>query len=44
MNKEKLFELYNFVYYKICSIIKALLADIPSKAFLLLHENPSGTV
>ena len=34
MNKEKVYELYNFVYYKISKILKVLLAHVKPKAFL----------
>ncbi len=34
LNKEKIYELYNFIYYKISNILKVLLAHIKPKAFL----------
>jgi hypothetical protein len=34
LNKEKLVELHNFIYYKISTIIKVLLANITPRAFL----------
>ena len=40
MNKNKLHELYNFIYYKLSNIIKHLLADMKPKAFLPIQEIP----
>ncbi len=34
LNKQKISELYNFVYYKISKILKVLLAHVKPKAFL----------
>lgn len=34
MNKEKMYELRNFIYYKISTIIKTLLANMTPRAFL----------
>lgn len=34
LNKEKLYELCNFIYYKISTIIKVLLANMSPRAFL----------
>ena len=34
LNKENLIELRNFIYYKISTIIKTLLADMTPRAFL----------
>jgi len=34
LNKEKLVELHNFIYYKISTIIKVLLANMTPRAFL----------
>lgn len=34
LNKNKVYELYNFVYYKISKIVKVLLAHVKPKAFL----------
>ena|GEM_PF-457572 len=34
MNKEKMYELHNFIYYKVSTIIKILLANITPRAFL----------
>lgn len=34
MNKNKTYELYNFIYYKISSVLKKLLAHVKPKAFL----------
>lgn len=34
LNKEKMYELCNFIYYKISAIIKILLADMTPRAFL----------
>jgi hypothetical protein len=34
LNKEKVYELYNFVYYKISKVIKSLLANVKPTAFL----------
>jgi hypothetical protein len=39
MNKEKSYELFNFIYYKISTIIKSLLANITPRAFLPESEN-----
>ncbi len=39
-NKEKLYELYNFIYYKISTIVKALLAHMTPRAFLPQGEMP----
>ena len=42
MNKEKIYELYNFIYYKISKILKVLLTHVKPKAFLpdvKIHEN-----
>lgn len=38
MNKEKLFELYNFIYYKISTIIKIMLVNFKPRAFLPVSE------
>jgi len=35
LNKEKLYELTDFIYYKISTIIKTLLAHMKPSAFLL---------
>jgi hypothetical protein len=40
MNKEKLFELHNFIYYKISTIIKAMLANLTPRAFLPQTQLP----
>ncbi len=40
LNKEKIYELYNFIYYKISTIIKVLLANMTPRAFLP-QFNPS---
>lgn len=42
MNKEKLCELHNFIYYKISTIIKALLANLTPRAFLPHTETPQN--
>jgi len=34
LNKEKIYELTNFIYYKISRIIKTLLANMTPRAFL----------
>jgi len=34
LNKEKIFELYNFIYYKVSNILKVLLAHVKPRAFL----------
>ena len=34
MNKEKMYELHNFIYYKVSTIIKVLLASMTPRAFL----------
>ena len=34
MNKEKMYELHNFIYYKVSIIIKVLLANMTPRAFL----------
>jgi len=34
LNKGKIYELYNFVYYKISRILKVLLAHVKPRAFL----------
>jgi len=34
LNKEKVYELYNFIYYKVSTIIKILLANMTPRAFL----------
>ena len=34
LNKEKIYELYNFIYYKISKILKVLLAHVKPRAFL----------
>jgi len=34
MNKEKMYELHNFIYYKVSTIIKTLLANMTPRAFL----------
>lgn len=39
MNKEKSYELFNFIYYKISTILKMLLANITPRAFLPVTEN-----
>lgn len=38
MNKEKMNELHNFIYYKISTIIKTLLANMTPRAFLPQYE------
>jgi len=38
LNKEKLYELTNFIYYKISTIIKTLLAHMKPSAFLPSHQ------
>jgi hypothetical protein len=43
MNKEKSYELFNFIYYKISTIIKSLLANITPRAFLPESENSPDT-
>ena len=40
MNKEKLCELHNFIYYKISTIIKAMLANFTPSAFLPQTQSP----
>ena len=42
-NKEKQYELYNFVYYKIGTIIKVLLAALTPRAFLPTVKPPGNT-
>ena len=42
LNKNKIYELYNFVYYKISKIIKVLLAHVKPKAFLPDIQNSSN--
>lgn len=37
-NKEKLYELYNFIYYKISSIIETMFAQLKPRAFLPIVE------
>lgn len=39
MNKGKIYELYNFIYYKISEIIKHLLANVKPRAFLPDQNN-----
>lgn len=39
LNKEKIFELCNFIYYKISTIIKVMLANMTPRAFLPQFEN-----
>jgi Transposase DDE domain len=39
LNKEKTYELYNFIYYKISAIIKVLLANMTPRAFLPQSES-----
>jgi hypothetical protein len=39
LNKDKTYELYNFIYYKISAIIKVLLANMTPRAFLPQSEN-----
>ena len=39
MNKEKIYELNNFIYYKIREIVRKLLAHVKPRAFLPLSEN-----
>lgn len=41
LNKEKIYELYNFIYYKISKILKVLLAHVKPKAFLPDIQNCS---
>lgn len=41
LNKEKIHELYNFIYYKISKILKVLLAHVKPKAFLPEVQNLS---
>lgn len=43
MNKEKSYELFNFIYYKISTIIKSLLANITPRAFLPESESSPDT-
>lgn len=38
LNKEKMYELTNFIYYKISTIIKTLLANMKPSAFLPSHQ------
>ncbi len=40
LNKEKMCELRNFIYYKISTIIKVLLANMTPRAFLPQPEIP----
>lgn len=40
MNKEKLYELHNFIYYKISTIIKVMLANFKPSAFLPQAQSP----
>lgn len=42
LNKEKVYELYNFIYYKISKILKVLLAHVKPKAFLPDIQNSSN--
>jgi hypothetical protein len=42
LNKEKIYELYNFIYYKISKILKVLLAHVKPKAFLPDIQNRSN--
>ena len=42
LNKGKIYELYNFVYYKISKILKVLLAHVKPKAFLPDIQNSSN--
>lgn len=41
LNKEKVHELYNFVYYKVSKILKVLLAHVKPRAFLPELKNDS---
>jgi hypothetical protein len=43
MNKEKVYELLNFIYYKISTIVKALMANTTPRAFLPISENSPDT-
>jgi hypothetical protein len=43
MNKEKSYELFNFIYYKISTIINSLLANITPRTFLPESENSPDT-
>ncbi len=42
MNKEKCYELFNFIYYKISTIVKMLLANTTPRAFLPVAEISPG--
>lgn len=42
LNKEKIYELYNFIYYKISKILKILLAHVKPRAFLPGLGDPSS--
>ncbi len=39
LNKDKLYELHNFIYYKVSNILKVLLANAQPKAFLPICES-----
>jgi len=41
-NKDKLYELYNFIYYKISSIIETMFANLKPRAFLPTIEPPGS--
>lgn len=43
MNKEKSYELFNFIYYKISTIVKMLLANTTPRAFLPVPETSPDT-
>jgi hypothetical protein len=43
MNKEKSYELFNFIYYKISTIVKILLANTIPRAFLPVSETSPDT-
>ncbi len=43
LNKEKSYELFNFIYYKISTIIKVLMANTTPRAFLPVPENSTRT-
>ncbi len=42
MNKEKSYELFNFIYYKISTIVKVLMANTTPRAFLPVPEISPG--
>lgn len=43
MNKEKSYELFNFIYYKISTIVKMLLANTKPRAFLPVAKDSPDT-